>query len=224
MIINYQHWAEFEYPDICIFSVSVSVCLSLPLWVSGWSEAVLWGLCYSADRRQTAPYITTLSVSVCKGLSAVLETGEAVLLYTHAQTHTANSSTPSLSAGKHSRCAPPLPQHTLLLLIHDSMPTTSLCLHHFTFYTGTYLSHFISIPPVLPFPLTQHPFLHFVSLIILILVGPVKWVRQKIQNVCFQTPCTLTHSPCSNLILWCRSHISLDLTSKVMTSSIKGWK
>ncbi len=180
-------------------SFFVSLCISLSLWVSGWSEAVLWGFCYSAGRSQTAPYITTLSVCLQWSVSSTGDWRDSPPLHTRTDTHTANSSTPSLSAGKHSRCAPPLPQHTLLLLLHDSMPTTSLCLHHFTFHTGTPLSHVISIPPVLPFSLTQHPFLHSVSLIILILVGPVKRVRQKVQNVCFQTPCTLTHPPCSNL-------------------------
>ncbi len=199
MVINIGQNLNIQVYIFLFLCLSLCLCvfLSLSECQGGARLCCEGSVTVQAEARQ--PHTLLLSLSVCKGLSAVLETGETVLLYTHAQTHTANSSTPSLSAGKHSRCAPPLPQHTLLLLLHDSMPTTSLCLHHFTFHTGTPLFHVISIPPVLPFPLTQHPFLHSVSLIILILVGPVKRVRQKIQNVCFQTPCTLTHPPCSNL-------------------------
>lgn len=149
----------------------VCVCLSLPhsLSVSGWSEAVLWGFCYSVDRRQTAPYVITLTVSVCKGLSALLE---SLSSSTHRHRHTQRTHRPHPSQQENIPADPPLPQHTP----PDSIPTPCLCLNSFTFHTGTSLSHFISIPPALPFPLTQHPFCDSFFFLPLFLAGPVEWV------------------------------------------------
>lgn len=173
----------------------MSVCLSLSLWVSGWSEAVLWGFCYSAGRRQTAPYVITLSVSVCKGLSAVLERQSSS---THTHRHTQRTHRPpSLSAGKHSRCPASTSTHPPPSWLNAYYLPLSPPLHFpywhpsFSFYLYSSSSSFFLSLSILSSTLF--------SLIILILVGPVKRVRQEIQNVCFQTPCTLTHSPCSNL-------------------------
>ncbi len=68
-------------------SFFVSLCLSLPLWVLGWSEAVLWGFCYSAGRSQTAPYITTLSVCLQWSVSSTGDWRDSPPLHTRTDTH-----------------------------------------------------------------------------------------------------------------------------------------
>jgi len=64
IIIIYQYQTNFEYPYSSIFVISLCLSVFLSLSFSGWSEAVLWGFCYSVDRRQTAPYVITLTVCV----------------------------------------------------------------------------------------------------------------------------------------------------------------
>ncbi len=204
--------------------MSVSFSLSLSVRVErGCAVRVL------LQCRQTPDSpIRYYSLCVCLQ-GSVSSTGEAVLLYTHAQTHTANSSTPSLSAGKHSHCpastsAHPPPSWLNAYYLPLSPPL------HFPYWHPSFSFYLYSSSSSFSSHSASFPLLCF-SLIILILVGPVKRVRQKIQNVCFQTPphtysITLFKSmrALSSLILWCRSRISLDLTSKVMTFSIKGWR
>lgn len=99
--------------------------------------------------------------SLCVCLQgSVSSTGEAVLLYTHTQTHTANSSTPVPL----SRKTFPLPRLYLntpssfmtQCLLPPSVSTTSLSILAPLFLIlSLFLQFFL-------FPLTQHPFLYSV--------------------------------------------------------------
>ncbi len=177
-------------------SVFLCVCVSFSLSLSVRVERGCAVRVLLQCRQTPDSPIRYYSLCVCLQ-GSVSSTGEAVLLYTHAQTHTANSSTPSLSAGKHSHCPASTSAHPppswLNAYYPPSVSTTSLSILAPLFLI---LSLFLQFFLFLSLSILSSTLF---SLIILILVGPVKRVRQKIQNVCFQTPRTLTQSPCSNL-------------------------